>query len=169
MKILETDRLVLRWMSTDDSEFMLELLTDPTWIRFIGDRGATTVDDASDYIVNKIVPMYGRIGFGLFLIELKSDGRPIGICGLIKRDALEDVDIGFAFLPKFRANGYAYESASAVMAYAKSALGLSRVVAITSPENDRSAKLLEKLGFKFERMITLYENGSENMLFGSND
>ena len=167
MKVLETDRLVLRWMSIDDSEFMLELLNDPSWVRFIGDRGARTVEDASDYIRNKIVPMYERIGFGLYLTELKSDGRPIGICGLIKRDALEDVDIGFAFLPKFRANGFAFESASAVMAYGKSELRLNRIVAITSPENDRSARLLEKLGFKFERMIALYQDGLENMLYGA--
>lgn len=168
LKVLETDRLVLRWMSIEDSEFMLELLNDPSWVRFIGDRGARTIDDASDYILNKIVPMYERFGFGLFVTELKTDGSPIGICGLIKRDALEDVDIGFAFLPKFRANGYAYESASAVMAYGKSALALNRIVAITSPDNDRSARLLEKLGFKFERMIALYQDGSENMLFGTN-
>ena len=167
MKVLETDRLVLRWMSLDDSEFMLELLTDPSWIRFISDRGARTVDDASDYISTKIVPMYERIGFGLYLTALKSDGRPIGICGLIKRDALEDVDIGFAFLPQFRASGYAFESASAVMAHGKSVLGLNRIVAITSPDNKRSARLLEKLGFKFERMIKLSSGDREDMLFAS--
>lgn len=167
MKILETDRLVLRQMSLDDSEFMLELLNDPSWIRFIGDRCARTVEDAGDYIVNKIMPMYERVGFGLLLTELKSDCNPIGICGLIKRESLENVDIGFAFLPKFRANGYAFESAAAVMTFGRSVLKLNRIVAITSPENDRSAKLLEKLGFKFERMIALYDDGSENMLFVS--
>lgn len=167
MKILETERLILRWMSIDDSVFMLELLNDPSWIQFIGDRGARTADDASDYILNKIIPMYERIGFGLLLTELKSDGSPIGMCGLIKRDSLEDVDIGFAFLPKYRANGYAFESASAVMTNGRSVLGLNRIVAITSPKNDRSVKLLERLGFEFERMITLYAEGSQNMLFAS--
>ena len=106
------------------------------------------------------------MGFGLLVTELKSDGKPIGICGLIKRDSLEDVDIGFAFLPEFRTNGYAFESASAVLEHGKTVLGLKRVVAITSPENEPSVKLLEKLGFKFERMISLYQDGAESMLFG---
>ena len=167
MKILETDRLILRWMSLGDSEFMLELLNDPSWIRFIGDRGARTPDDAGDYILNKIVPMYERTGFGLLLTELKSNGKPIGICGLIKRDSLEDVDIGFAFLPTYRAHGYAFESASAVMAYGREVLGLNRIVAITSLENDRSVRLLERLGFTFEKMITLFADGADVMLFGS--
>jgi len=154
-------------MSSEDSEFMLELLNDPSWIRFISDRNAKTVEDAKDYIVNKLIPLYERSGFGLYLTELKSDSTPIGICGLIKRDSLEDVDIGFALLPKFRANGYAFESASAVMAYGKSVLGLSRIVAITSKENNRSVKLLEKLGFKFEKLTKLTDEGSEIMLFGA--
>jgi len=167
LKIIETDRLILRWMSLGDSEFMLELLNDPSWIRFIGDRGARTSDDAGDYILNKIVPMYERTGFGLLLTELKSNGTPIGICGLIKRDSLEDVDIGFAFLPNYRAHGYAFESASAVMAFGRGVLGLNRIVAITSLENDRSVRLLEKLGFKFEEKITLFADGADVMLFGS--
>lgn len=167
MKVLETDRLILRRMSIVDGEFMLDLLNDPSWIRFIGDRKARSVQDAIDYISNKIVPMYDRNGFGLYLTALKSDGRPIGICGLIKREALEDVDIGFAFLPQFRANGYAFESATAVMAYGNGVLGLSRIVAITSPDNEQSAKLLERLGFRFERMIALSDDDSESMLFGA--
>lgn len=168
MKILETERLILRWLSVDDSEFMLELLNDPSWLRFIGDRGASTVDDARDYILSKVVAMYERVGFGLYLTELKNDGTPIGICGLIKRDSLEDVDIGFAFLPEFCGKGYAYESASAVMAFGKSVLGLNRIVAITSPDNDRSVSLLEKLGFNFEKMVKLSNGGDEDMLFASN-
>jgi RimJ/RimL family protein N-acetyltransferase len=111
--------------------------------------------------------MYERTGFGLYLTELKTDRTPIGICGLIKRESLEDVDIGFAFLPQFRSSGYAFESASKVMAYGKSVLGLNRIVAITSPTNDRSAKLLEKLGFKFERMIRLSNGEQEDMLFAA--
>src|ERR1051325_3355107 len=113
MKVLETDRLILRHLTVEDSEFILELLNDPSWLRFIGNRGVRTLDDARDYILKSFVAMYERLGFGLYLTELKSEGVPVGICGLIKRDSLEDVDIGFAFLPKFRGEGYAYESASA--------------------------------------------------------
>lgn len=167
MKVLETDRLTLRHLSTNDAEFILELLNEPSFLRFIGDKGVRTLADARDYILNGPVAMYNRLGFGLYLTELKEDGAPIGICGLIKRDALEDVDIGFAFLPKFWAKGYAYEAASAVMAYGKDILGLKRIVAITSPDNDASGKLLEKLGMRFERIIRLSEGAEEVRLFAS--
>ena len=151
MKVLETKHLILRHLTVEDSEFMLELLNDPSWLQFIGDRGVRTLDDARDYILQSLVTMYERLGFGLYLIELKGEGISIGICGLIKRDSLEDVDVGFALLPKFREQGYAYESASAVMEYGKRTFGLNRLVAIASPDNYDSAKLLEKLGFSFER------------------
>ena len=167
MKVLETDRLNLRWLSTSDAEFILELLNDPPFLRFIGDKGVRTLDDARNYILNGPVDMYARLGFGLYLTELKDSGVPIGICGLIKRDTLEDVDIGFAFLPGFWAKGYAYESASAVMVYGKDVLGLKRIVAITSPNNHASAKLLEKLGLQFEQMIRLSEDASEVRLYVS--
>ena len=167
MKVLETDRLVLRWLSTGDAEFVLELLNEPSFLQFIGDKGVRTLEDARNYILNGPVDMYNRLGFGLYLTELKEGGVPIGMCGLIKRDGLEDVDIGFAFLPRFWAKGYAYESASAVMAYGKDVLGLKRIVAITSPDNDASGKLLEKLGLKFERMIRLSKDAEEVRLFVS--
>lgn len=168
MKVLETERLILRQVTVEDSEFMLELLNDPSWLRFIGDRGVRTLDAARDYILKTLVAMYERLGFGLYLTELKGEGVPVGICGLIKRDSLEDVDIGFAFLPKFRGKGYAYESALAVMAYGKRTFGLNRLVAITSPDNYGSARLLEKLGFKFERMVRLSDDNAEVSLFASN-
>jgi len=165
MKVLETDRLILRRLTTDDAEFILQLLNEPSFLRYIGDKGVRTLMDARDYILNGPVDMYNRSGFGLYLTELKEGNVPIGVCGLIKRDALEDVDIGFAFLPRFWAKGYAYESASAVMTYGKDVLGLKRIVAITSPDNHASARLLEKLGLQFERMILLSENTEEVRLF----
>jgi len=168
LKVLETDRLILRWLSTDDAEFILELLNDPSFLQFIGDKGVRTLEDARDYIMKGPVEMYARLGFGLYLTELKEGDVPIGICGLIKRDGLEDVDIGFALLPRFWAKGYAYESASAVMAYGKDVLGLNRIVAITSPDNHASANLLEKLGLQFERMLRLSEEAQEVRLFVSN-
>ncbi|HEX8141304.1 MAG TPA: GNAT family N-acetyltransferase [Pyrinomonadaceae bacterium] len=167
MTVLETDRLILRRLTVEDSGFILELLNDPSWLRFIGDRGVRTLDDARDYILKRFVAMYEQLGFGLYLTELKGEGIPIGICGLIKRDSLEDVDIGFAFLPKFREKGYAYESAAAVMAYGRGSLGLNRIVAITTPDNYGSARLLEKLGFNFERMVKLSEDSAEVNLFAS--
>ena len=167
MKVLETERLILRWLTVDDGEFILELLNDPSWLRFIGNSGVKTLDDARDYILKRLVAMYERLGFGLYLTELKDGGVPIGICGLIKRDSLKDVDIGFAFLPKFRGRGYAHEAAFAVMEYGKRTFGFNRMVAITSPDNYDSAKLLEKLGFNFERMVKLSDDSEEVSLFSS--
>ncbi|MCE5168360.1 GNAT family N-acetyltransferase [Paenibacillus profundus] len=167
MKVLETDRLILRRISTDDAEFMLELLNNPSWLQFIGDKGVRTVEDARNYILKGPVEMYARLGFGLYLTELKADGVPIGICGLIKRDSLEDVDIGFSFLPRFWAKGYAYESASATIAYGKNVLGLNRIAAITSLNNHSSKKLLDKLGLQFERMVSLSNGAQEVRLYAS--
>lgn len=156
---------MLRHLSPEDAEFILQLVNEPSWLRFIGDKGVRTIEDARNYISQGPMEMYSRLGFGLYLVELKEEGRSIGMCGLIKRDSLEDVDIGFAFLPKFWGQGYAHESASAVMAYGKSAFGLNRLLAITSPDNYDSVRLLEKLGFKFERMLKLNGDSQEVKLF----
>lgn len=165
MKVLETDRLILRRLSVEDADFILELVNEPSWVRFIGNRGVKTLADARDYILKGPVESYQRNGFGLYATELKENGTPIGICGLVKRESLEDVDIGFAFLSRFWGKGYAYESAQAVMAYGNNALGLSRIVAITTPENHSSIKVLEKLGLRFEQMVKGNEEGSELNLF----
>jgi [ribosomal protein S5]-alanine N-acetyltransferase len=166
-KVLETDRLILRRLSFDDGAFILQLLNDPAWLRFIGDKGVRNLEDARNYIVTGPMDMYARLGFGLYLTERKSDGAPIGICGLIKRDALEDVDIGFAFLPAFRGKGYAREAAAAVMEHARSAFGLRRLVAITSPDNEASIRLLEKLGLRFEASMSLADDSHEVSLFAA--
>ncbi|MEH7073635.1 GNAT family N-acetyltransferase [Neobacillus drentensis] len=169
MKVMETERLTLRWLTPDDAAFILELLNDPTWVRFIGDRGIRTLDDARNYIVNGPMEMYVRLGFGLFLVELKDAGRtPIGMCGLIKRDGLADVDLGFAFLTRFQSKGYGFEAASATLEYGKEVVGLKRLVAITSVDNVGSARLLEKVGMRFERMITLPHDTEELKLYGVN-
>lgn len=165
MKILETDRLVLRQLVVEDATFIFALLNDPGWLRFIGDRGIRTLDDARNYILQGPVAMYARHGFGLYVTARKQDGVPIGLCGLLKRDGLADVDIGYAFLPQFRGQGYAAEAATAVMAYGKNVLGLARIVAITAPDNERSAKVLEKLGLAFTEMITLPGDESAVKLF----
>ncbi|HEK9098870.1 GNAT family N-acetyltransferase [Bacillus pfraonensis] len=165
MNILETERLTLRLQTTDDAAFILELLNDPSWLQFIGDRGVKTLEDAKAYILNGPIRMYEQFGFCLFLVERKEDHVPIGICGLVKRDSLEDVDIGFAFLPKYWDKGYAYEAASEVMTYGKDKLGLNRIVGITTPDNHASAKLLKKVGLQFERLIRLPNDTEELNLF----
>ncbi|CAG9621321.1 GNAT family N-acetyltransferase [Sutcliffiella rhizosphaerae] len=165
MKVLETERLIIRRLTTNDAEFILKLLNEPSWIQFIGDKGIKTLDDARKYIEEGPMAMYKQIGFGLFVTELKENGTPIGLCGLIKRDGLEDVDIGYAFLPAFWSKGYAYEAADAVKLYGKEVHGLKRLVAITSPDNLSSGKLLEKIGLTFERMIKLSQDSEEVKLF----
>jgi RimJ/RimL family protein N-acetyltransferase len=168
MNVLETERLILRWLSADDAAFILELVNDPDWLRFIGDRGVRTLEDARGYILNGPVAMYHRAGFGLYLVELKPTATPIGMCGLIERAGLADIDIGFAFLPAFRGQGYAYEAASATMTYARETLGLDRVVAIATPDNQSSIGLLTKLGMSFEKMLRLGEDPEDLVLFAWN-
>ena len=165
MIVIETARLTLRWLSVHDAAFIVALLNDPGWLRFIGDKGVRTEDDARRYIVNGPVEMYARHGFGLYLTEVKGAGLPIGLCGLIKRDALEDVDVGFAFLPEYRKTGYAFEAATAVIAHGENALRLSRIVAITAPANADSVRLLERLGFRFERVVQLPNDSEELSLY----
>ena len=165
MRVLGTERLDLRQLAVGDDEFIVDLLNQPSFLRFIGDRGVRTRDDARRFLTSGPMASYERFGFGLYLVELRDSQEPIGICGLLNREGLDDVDIGFAFLPQFWSQGYAFESASAVMEYGRGTLGLQRIVAIASSDNDRSFKLLEKLGLKFERMIRLSEGQPEIELF----
>jgi RimJ/RimL family protein N-acetyltransferase len=167
MKILETERLILRQFSTDDAQFILALLNEPSFIRNIGDRGVRNLEDARSYITRVPIASYEQNGFGLYLVELKGSGEPIGMCGLIKRAELEDVDIGYAFLPKYWSKGYAVESALAVKEYARDIIGLKRLVAITDPENRGSIRVLEKIGLKFEKMVRLSEDDIELKLLAT--
>lgn len=165
MRVLETERLVLRRLTPDDAPFILELLNEPSFLRFIGDRGVRDLDGAREYIRKGPEDSYQRHGFGLFLAELKNDGAPVGICGLLKRDVLEDVDIGFAFSPRYWGRGYAIESARAVLDYGRRSFGLSRIVAVSNPDNASSHRVLEKLGMKYERMVQLGDDDIEIKLF----
>jgi RimJ/RimL family protein N-acetyltransferase len=153
LKPLQTARLNLRPLTLDDAAFILELVNEPSWLRYIGDRGVRTLDDARVYLTKGPLDMYARLGFGLLLVELREDGTPLGLCGLIKRDTLPDVDIGFAFLPEYWGKGYAREAAAAALADAAASYGLQRVVAITTLDNEASIRLLEKIGFRFDRLI----------------
>lgn len=166
MNNLETERLLLRQFTAADAAFILEQVNEPSFIQNIGDRGVRTLDDARAYISNGPVASYTKNGFGLYLVALKKTGESIGMCGLIKRDTLDDVDIGYAFLPKFWGKGYAVEAALCVKAYAKDVIGLKRIVAITNPDNEGSIRVLEKIGLRFERMVRLSADDIELKLLG---
>jgi RimJ/RimL family protein N-acetyltransferase len=163
--VIETNRLVLRQLELRDAGFILELLNEDAFLRHIGDKGVRNLADAREYIDKGPIDSYERHGFGLYAACLR-DATPVGICGLVKRDGLDDVDIGFAFLSRYCSKGYAVESASAVLAHARQELRLQRVVAITAPDNFGSIAVLEKIGLRFERMVRLSGQGPEVKLFG---
>ncbi len=165
MPVIETPRLVLRRLTVADAPFMLDLLNQPSFIENIGDRGARTLEQAATYIENGPVESYARYGFGLYLVVVRDLGEAAGLCGLVKRDGLDDVDLGFAFLPPYWKRGYAVESALAVKHYAGAVVGLKRLVAITAPTNWPSIRVLEKLGFAFEKMVRLTPDDGELKLF----
>jgi RimJ/RimL family protein N-acetyltransferase len=166
LQVFETERLALRELKESDANFILQLVNEPSWLRYIGDKGIRTVAAAEAYIRTGPASLYARRGYGLWLVELKEGAVPIGICGLIKRDVLEDVDIGFALLPAYWRKGYAFESAAATVKYGKEVVGLTRLVAIMSPDNFASHCLLEKLGFRFERMVRPSTNAPEVKMYG---
>jgi len=165
MVILETERLTLRKIILTDAPFIFKLVNDPSWLKYIGDRGVKTLHDARRYIKNGPLAMYRQYGFGLYLVVLKTTKIPIGICGIIKRESLIDPDIGFAFLPQYTGLGYATESGKAVMEYGKNTLGLRRILAITSPDNHASINVVEKLGLKYKKLINLSNDNSQCKLF----
>lgn len=167
MSVIETERLNLREVDEGDAAFILELLNDTDFVRYVADRGVRTLEDARRYVSEKFVEGYRRNGYGFWLVEPKESKTPAGICGLVKRDGLPDVDVGYAFLPPFRSKGYAYESAAAVLAYARDVVGLKRLLAITDPDNAASIRVLEKLGMRFERMVSLSPGEPEVRLFSA--
>lgn len=154
MLILTTERLALRHLELTDSEFILELVNQPAWLRHIGDKGVRSLQDASDYLKNGPLASYEEFGFGLFLVEYKLQEVPVGICGLIKRPELDDVDLGFAFLESFWGQGFATEVGEATIRYAQEVHQLKRLAALTSPQNEASKRVLQKLGFRFMKLLT---------------
>ncbi|WP_299824933.1 GNAT family N-acetyltransferase [uncultured Pontibacter sp.] len=165
--ILETARLRLREFTLSDTNFIIELVNSPGWLQFIGDKNIKTAEQATAYLENGPLESYRQNGFGLSLVERREDGEAIGMCGIIKRDSLENPDIGFAFLPGYYRNGYAYEIASATLDYAQNQLALHKIAPITLPTNLRSIKLLEKLGLSFVKTIIL-PGSKEKLLLYSN-
>ena len=164
MIISETSRLEIREFTSSDADFILELLNTPSWLKYIGDRKVYNVDDAVNYLEKGPMKSYTENGFGLYCVVLKDSNISVGMCGLIKRETLEDVDIGFAFLPQYEGKGFASESTNAVLDIAKK-INLKRIVAITLPENDRSIKLLKSVNMNFEKRIRFPDDKEELMLF----
>jgi ribosomal-protein-alanine N-acetyltransferase len=165
--VIECERLSLRELESADAPFVLQLLNEPGFLRYIGDKGVRSRADAREYIAKGPIDSYSRFGFGLYLASLRETSTPVGICGLVKRDTLEDVDVGFAFLSPFWSKGYATESAAAVLRHGREALGLKRIVAITALDNRASIAVLEKIGLRFERRMRLADEGPELNLFAS--
>jgi RimJ/RimL family protein N-acetyltransferase len=165
--VLETRRLALRHFRSDDADFIVRLLNEPSFIEFIGDKGVRTTEQANQYLLNGPMDSYDRFGYGLNMVELRETGEPIGMCGLVRRENLDDADIGYAFLEQYWSNGYARESAEAVLDHARNMLGLERIVAIVTPENQSSIRLLEKVGLRFERMIRMSDDDKELKFFVS--
>lgn len=165
MKILQTDRLTLRWFNEEDAPFVLELLHSEGWQHFIGDRGVHSVDEARDWITHHLRAACERQGFGQWAIERRADGALVGLCGLVRRDKLPAIDVGYALLPRFEGAGYAREAAAATLAYSAEVLGLSTVLAVTRPDNERSIRLLRSLGLRLERCEPLAGDAHASMVF----
>ncbi len=167
MQVLETERLILRHFCIDDGEFIIRLLNEPSFIKRIGDKGVRNGEDAKQYLLSGPIDSYDRFGYGLNMVELKKSGEPVGMCGLVKREYLDDADIAYALLERHWSQGYAAESAEAVMRHARETLNLQRILAIVSPDNHSSIRLLEKIGLTFERMIRRADDDEELKVFVS--
>lgn len=166
MPIAETNRLFISKITLNDSKFFLELVNTPNWLKYIGDRKLKTIKDAKSYLKKGTLKSYTDYGFGFYKLQLKDEDKTlIGICGLVKREQLEDVDIGFALFPEYEGKGFGYEASVEVLKLAKKKFDLNRIVAITLPTNTSSIKLLEKLGLFFEKRISPFEDGKELLLF----
>lgn len=164
--VAETARLVLSRLTTDDSAFVLELVNEPSWLRFIGDRNVHSLDEAAGYLARGPLASYEANGFGLYLVCVKESGEPAGMCGLIRRDALPHPDIGFAFSPRHWGRGYAHEAAAAVMEHARE-LGIATVLAIVNPDNERSIALLGKLGMRLQGTTRMPGESADVLVYAS--
>lgn len=165
MTLIHTDRLAIRKLEYEDSGFIIRLLNDPAWLKNIGDKQVHSLADARQFLESSIFPMYENYGFGLLLVELKETSVPIGICGLIKRETLEHVDLGFAFLAKYRGQGFALECASATIDNGRAVHGLKKLAAIVLQTNVPCIKLLQKAGFRFKKKVRFKPREAELLLF----
>lgn len=163
--VLETRRLRLRPPSLDDAAFACELVNDPDWVRFVGDRGVRSVEDARGWLGRGPIAARERDGYGAYVVELRADATPVGLCGLFRRDVLEHPDLGYALLAGHRGRGYALEACLAVLDHAREGLRLPRVLAITDPANERSIRVLARLGMRPEGRARLPGDAVDLALF----
>ncbi len=168
MIILKTERLLLRRMTLDDNDFILELLNSSKWIQYIGSRNVDTLEKARDYLASRVLPNYEALGFGFYIIERLDDKVRVGNCGLTLRDGMDHADIGYSLLVQYEGKGYAFEAARAVLKYGFETHNLDHIEAIVTRDNQRSTHLLRKLGMRYKRMIELPNDDEELMLFGIN-
>ena len=165
MKTYETERLILKPTDKEDVEFIFKIMNTPKYYKYIGDRNIRTLEDAENYITQKMMPQYEKMGFGNFTVTLKSDSSKIGFCGIYVRPSLETPDIGFAFFEEYEGKGYAYEASSLLKQLAKDEFGLKKLSGITVEYNHSSRKLLEKLGLKFQKKFFMEGDPEELMYY----
>ena len=165
MNSYETDRLILKPAEVQDADFFLELYNMPSFIQYIGDRNLRTKEDAENYITNRFIPQIEKLGFGNYVVILKEDHTKIGAVGIFEREDLDVLDIGFSFLEKYEGKGYAYESANKLKEVAATDFGVHKISAITTKDNFSSQKLIERLGLKFQKMVTIPEDVVELMYY----
>lgn len=163
--VIATPRLMLREVHAGDAPFILRLMNEPSFYKNIGDKGIRNLADARGYIASGPVASYAQHGFGLYLVALKNDGNAIGTCGLLKRKTMQYPDIGFAYLPEYWSQGYAFEAAQAIIERAHRILGLRHLIAVTAPGNAASIRLLAKLGFDFARTLAVFGDAGESNLY----
>lgn len=166
MTVLETARLRLARLTVEgDAAFMLRLLNEPSYIQHIGDRGVRSLAEAEEFLRKGPIASYEKHGHGLYRVERKEDGAAIGLCGLIRRDLWDEVDIGYAYVPEAWGQGYALEAAAAVMEHGRRTLGIGRIIAVVAPDNPRSIRVLTKLGLRFERKVRMKPDEGEIDLY----
>ena len=165
MNSYETERLILKPAEVQDANFFLELYNMPSFIQYIGDRNLRTKEDAENYITNRFIPQIEKLGFGNYVVILKEDNTKIGAVGIFEREDLDVLDIGFSFLEKYEGKGYAYESANKLKEVAATDFGVHKISAITTKDNFSSQKLIERLGLKFQKMVTIPEDVVELMYY----
>lgn len=165
--MIETERVLLQEVTSEDKSFLFELMNTASWIQYIGDRNIRTVEDAEEYIEKNIRKAYQEYGLGMYKMVSKENDKPMGLCGLLKRDYLNSIDIGFAILPEYEGKGYTYEAAKAVRDFGFNTLKTEKIAGITMEENVKSRKLLEKLGLKYVGMVRTSPDTEEIMLYSS--
>lgn len=165
MKQFETERLILRQMDTSDAAFLVQVMNTPKWLKFIGDRNVHTEEEGVNYILERVLSQYERLGYSNFTVIRKEDNTKIGVCGLYDRPGLDGIDIGFAFLPDAEGRGYGFEAASVIKKAAFEVFGIEKLCAITSKENIASQRLLEKIGLKQHGVVVLPDETEEVLYY----